>query len=290
MRGADNKFVAMENAPRGVFIGPLFLLGSHFMQTGKVLGIGAALSAGLLAAHVASASTTLTLEEFGAGGTGPATSYGTTTLISQGSGTYTAGGGSYGGTTWTGVAATISQGASGASLELAISGLTDSFSEWGFIVSDTSFAAAGSGASLKASGSYTVASAGSQDSVSSFGAVGYADPGNNLLGVPNGAGVPSNVHVTSSADSAASAFFGPAYATKSASATTSPVSVPGAYSITTEGIINAVGITGGAYDVNFTTTLSGTTSAVSLPGSGPLSLIGGLVVVGGLAIRRRMKL
>jgi|GEM_PF-6077258 len=259
------------------------------MQTGKFLGIGATLSAGLLAAHVASAST-LTLEEFAAGGTGSAT-YGKTTLNSVGSGQYSAGSGSYGSgfVNWSSITATVTRTATGASLELTIGGLNDTFSEWGFIVSDTSLGAIGSGAKLMTSGSYSVANLGSSPAEESFGAVGYVDPADNFLGVPGSAGLSSNVTVSRSAVSATSASF--SYGgSGGASATASPIPTTSEYSLSTEGIVNATGVNGGAYNVSFTTTLSASApSAVTLPGSGPLTIVGGLVVVGGLAVRRRMK-
>lgn len=258
------------------------------MQTGKILGIGAVLSAGLLAANIASAST-LTLEEYAAGGTGSSPSYGTTTLYSSGSGTYTTGGGSYGTLNWGGVTATVSQTAHGASLELAISGLTDAYGEWGFLVSDTSFPSLGSGASLVGVASYSLSSGGTKGNTDSFSMAGYADPGNHLFGVPSGAGFPSNVYVSSSAYKVNPVTFGPSSQKTSITATTSPISLPSAYSLSTEGIINTTGSGGGPYNVDFTTSVAGTSSAVRLPGSGPLTVVGGLVLVGGLAIRRRMK-
>ncbi len=273
MRGADNKFVAMENAPRGVFIGPLFLLGSHFMQTGKVLGIGAALSAGLLAAHVASAAT-LTLEEYVVG----ISSFGTTSLTGS-AGSYSAGAGSYRGLSWTGVSSTVANSGGTDSLSLTFTGLTGTAYD-GFLISDTSFSEMGTGLTLSASSSST-ATTGSGGGV--FAPIGFADKNDKLFGVPSGniSGYPSGSVVSESSG---------AYSADTGSPSTVNISAP--YSLTTNALVNTLASGGSSiYTVTATASVTGgTASAVTLPGSGPLSLIGGLVVVGGLAIRRRMKL
>ncbi|MGC8541194.1 MAG: hypothetical protein ACP5QA_11255 [Phycisphaerae bacterium] len=75
---------------------------------------------------------------------------------------------------------------------------------------------------------------------------------------------------------------------------TSPVDATAAglgtpYTLTAEGQFQ-IQSTLSTYNGTFVTALAGSApAAVTLPGSGPLSVVGGLVLVGGLAIRRRMK-
>ena len=242
------------------------------MQTGKVLGIGAVLSAGLLAAHVASAAT-LTLEEYVVGG-----GYKSTSLTGS-AGSYSAGAGSYVGLSWTGVSASVVNSGGTASLSLSFTGLTGTGYQ-GFLVSDTSFSETGTGLTLAASSSSTVTS-GSGGGV--FSGIAFADKNNTLFGVPSSdsSGYPNNSVVAESS--------GAYSASPSSPQTVSSISSP--YSLTTNGVVDT-SLAGGGSTYNFTAVTSvtgGTTSAVTLPGSGPLTIVGGLVVVGGLAIRRRMK-
>ncbi len=240
------------------------------MQTGKVLGIGAALSAGLLAAHVASASTTLTLEEYSG------TSTFATTTLSGSAGSYSASSGSYNGVSWTSVLATVVNSGGTASLELSFTGLTGSGSA-SFLVSDTAFSQTGTGLSLSASDSQTLNSgAGTNDT---FGAVGFADANNVAFGVPSADSFiyPANAVVPESSG---------AYNAQVGAPTS--VAISSSYSLTTNADVTLT--SGSTYNASFTTSVTGAApAAVSLPGSGPLTVIGGLVMVGGLAIRRRIK-
>jgi len=232
------------------------------MQTGKVLGIGAALSAGLLAAHVASAS--VSLEVFHPGG-------GTYSTVSLGSS------GSYGGMSWSDVTATILNSGGTASLDLSFTGLTGS-GYLGFLASDTAFSETGTGLSLSASDSQTVtAGSGSGDN---FGLYGFADANNAAFGVPS---VDVSSYPTGSVVSETS---GASVVVGNGSPLT--VSLASNYSLTTNAVVALS--SGSSYNASFTTSVTGAApAAVSLPGSGPLTIIGGLVMVGGLAIRRRIK-
>jgi hypothetical protein len=247
------------------------------MRTGKILGIGAALSAGLIAAHAASAS--VQLEAYAVG----SSAYSTLKLTGS-AGSYSASSSSYAGLFWSSLDVTVVNSGGNASISLAFSGL-HGFGYYGFLTSDTSFPAVGAGASLEASGtdSVTTNNSGTSDT---FSAAGYADSNNNLFGVVSSTPYPANaVTASAGAHGASTSSFGPG---ASANATISPISLASAYSLTTNAIINLQ--SSNAYSASFTTSVTGgTPAAVNLPGSGPLTIIGGLVMVGGLAIRRRMK-
>ncbi len=242
------------------------------MQTGKFLGIGAALSAGLLAANVASAST-LTLEEYAVGG-----NTFSSIALNGSAGSYSSGTGGYLTMSWSGVAATVVNSGGTASLELEFTGLTGSGYD-GFLVSDSSFSETGTGLTLSASSSSTATSG---SGGGAFSPIGLADNNNSLFGVPS---ADSSSYPSGSVKSESSG----AYSASVSSPQT--ISISGPFSLTTNAIVNTE-FTGGSSVYNITADTSvtgGTTSAVTLPGSGPLTIVGGLVVVGGLAIRRRMK-
>ena len=243
------------------------------MQSGKFLGIGAVLSAGLLAAHVASAST-LTLEEYVVGGT----TFGSTSLTGS-AGSYSAGAGSYGALSWTGVSASVVNSGGTDSLSFTLTGLTGAGYD-GFLISDGSFSETGTGLALSSSSAYSLTGGSSGGTIAT---VGFADKNNKLFGVPsnNSSSYPSGSVVSESSG---------AYSADTGSPSTLAISGP--YSLTTNGIFDN-SFTGGSgvYTITATTSVTGgaAPAAVTLPGSGPLSVVGGLVLVGGLAIRRRMK-
>ncbi len=242
------------------------------MQTGKILGIGAALSAGLLAAHVASASTALTLEEYSG------TSTFATATLSGSAGSYSASSGSYNGVSWSSVLATVVNSGGTASLQLAFTGLKGTpGSIADFLVSDTAFSETGTNLTLSASYSQTITSGSGSGDI--FGVVGFADSKNAAFGVPSGdaGGYPSGSVVSDTPGAS------------SVSAGSLPtVSLASNYSLTTNAQIQF--FSGNTYSATFKTSVTGAApAAVSLPGSGPLTIIGGLVMVGGLAIRRRIK-
>jgi hypothetical protein len=242
------------------------------MQTGKVLGIGAALSAGLLAAHVASASTSLTLEEYSGN-----SSFKTATL-SGSAGSYTASNGSYSGVSWTSVAATVVNSGGTASLELSFTGLTGSGSA-SFLVSDTAFSETGTGLTLSASESQTLTSG--TGTGNTLDVAGFADSNNAAFGVPSTDSFlfPNNSVISESSG---------AYAEGVGSPPVSGITLSSNYSLTANALVTLASVS--TYNATFKTSVTGAApAAVSLPGSGPLTIIGGLVMVGGLAIRRRIK-
>ena len=212
------------------------------MQTGKILGIGAALSAGLLAAQVASASVQLEVSNGG-----PTTAI---TLTSLGSGAYSASSSNYGGLTWNSLdVSVLGPGALGFSVQ----GLTYNTS------GEAIFYATGTGFTYLATNPNTLDSTGDNTSLQSSGPAG---------GGAITASTGTNPNVTG---------------------------LTGAgYSLTYEAIFS-FGASGDVYGTlaapagGTVSILGGVANAVALPGTGPLTLVGGLVLVGGLAIRRRMK-
>jgi hypothetical protein len=251
------------------------------MQTGKILGIGAVLSAGLLATHVASAS--VQLEVFDSG---TATQISLTNL---GSGVYSAvptGSGNY---SWTSLEVSVlGPGALGFSVQgLKYSGTT---------VATASFLATGTG--------FTYLNA-NPNTLTSTGGGGYTGTGSFVSMSQGGYAAASNSAFDRTGDSTgglspSTPAGGGAFTTSTESNTSvSDLSSAPGYSLTyaanfafdyfsgaNEGNTfgTAADPAGGTVSI-----LGGTASAVTLPGSGPLTVIGGLMVVGGLAIRRRMK-
>ncbi len=274
------------------------------MQTGKILGIGAVLSAGLLAAHVASASVVTGLEIQGFGLKSQTLTVGSAAYTSGELYSTSAGSGSYGVSaislapkntvayfTWTSL--TVSDVATGGSgLTFSVDGLTNAdpgaFQDTvNFVVSGTGFTflptSGDATLAVNGSGSYTggVGNGGSgSDSISTLGSVNAS---NSLYGA-TGSNVSTSTVISYDTSTAGSYTLAPA----SIDATQHGLGNPTDYSLTDVATFT-IRETGADYGGTFGTTLSGTASAVTLPGSGPLTVVGGLVVVGGLAIRRRMK-
>ena len=273
------------------------------MQTGKILGIGAALSAGLLAAHVASASVVTGVEIAFNGQTlavgSSAYANGEVYSTSPGSGNYQVGATSSAPAganvyfTWTGIS--VSDVAAGSSeLTLTVSGLTNA--DPGAVTSTIGFVASGQNFTfLPTSGDATLAASGSG---SYSGAVGTGQTGSDYASTAGAVNLSNilydttgtNISTATATQYASSSSPNSSYtlATAAVDATQNGLGSPPSYSLTDYAAFNLIS-PGTTYGGTFATTLSGAASAVSLPGSGPLTIIGGLVMVGGLAIRRRIK-
>ncbi len=248
------------------------------MQTGKILGIGAALSAGLLAANVASAS--VQLEVFDSG---TPTSI---TLTNLGSGVYSAKSTSSGNYSWSSLEVSVlGPGALGFSVE----GLSYS----GSVTASASFLATGTG--------FTYLNASPE--LYSTGGGGYTGPSTYVFMSQEGYAAASNSAFVTSDDSTGGPYpstpagGGTFTASSGYNKSVTDLHATG-YSLTYAANfafeypgINEGNTFGTAADPAGGTVsiLGGTASAVTLPGSGPLTVVGGLVLVGGLAIRRRMK-
>ena len=267
------------------------------MQTGKILGIGAALSAGLLAAHVASASVQTSLEIANPSGTG---------YLTVGSGDYSAAG-VY--NTGTGYFVGSQSGNSQSSAVFTWSDLQVSMlgpGSLGFSVEGLSYTGSSdTSASFLATGTGFTYLNTSPNTLTSTGGGGYTGTGSYVSMSQEGYAAASDSAFATSGDNT-----GGPYPSTSAGGGTFTASSGSNNSVTD---LSATGYSL-TYAANFTfdyfsnvnkgntfgtaanpaggtvSILGGTASAVTLPGSGPLSLVGGLVVVGGLAIRRRMKL
>lgn len=177
---------------------------------------------------------------------------------------------------WSGVTATVVNSGGTASLELSFTGLTGAGSD-GFLLSDTSFTETGAGLTLSASESQSATDGSGSGDI--FGALGFADANNNAFGVPqtNAGSFPPGAVVSEASG---------AYSVGAGSPAT--IGLTSNYSLTTNGTVDL--FSGSTYTASFTTSVTGAApSAVTLPGSGPLTIVGGLVVVGGLAVRRRFK-
>ncbi len=263
------------------------------MQSGKFLSIGAALSAGLLAAHVASASVVTGVKvAFGSSSsytsasayTGGGVFY---SVGSVGSGAYGIGTSTPGGDTtlfsWTKL--NLSAPSAG-SLGFSVVGLQFGGGGYAanFVATGTSFTSlAANPNTLEASGGGAYSgSAGSSSFTVSY--EGFAAKSNGSYDISG-----DNTGQTALVGSGGNSY------TASTSKNTGVSDLAAPYSLTYQlkvGDLSSGGSLGtSASPLGGTVSiLGGTPSAVTLPGSGPLSLVGGLVVVGGLAIRRRMKL
>ncbi len=242
------------------------------MQTGKILGIGAALSAGLLAAQVASASVQLEVSNGG-----PTTAI---TLTSLGSGAYSASSSNYGGLTWNSLdVSVLGPGALGFSVQ----GLTYNTS------GEAIFYATGTGFTYLATNPNTLDSTGGGGYTGSSSGIGLSQVGYAAT---------SNAAFDTSGDNTSLQSSGPAGGGAITASTGTNPNVTGltgaGYSLTYEAIFS-FGASGDVYGTlaapagGTVSILGGVANAVALPGTGPLTLVGGLVLVGGLAIRRRMK-
>ncbi len=269
------------------------------MQTGKVLGIGAALSAGLLAAHVASASIQTGVEI-----SDPLGAY-----LTVSSGDYSAAGlyknnGSAGGYL-VGLQSTNTSNTpifTWSSLQVSVLGP----GALGFSVQDLNYTGSAiTSASFLATGTGFTYLSTNPNTLTSTGGGGYTGPGSYVTMSQAGYAAASDAAFDRSGDNTGgpypSAGVGGGTLAPSSGSNTGVTDLPGTgYSLTytanftfnysanaNEGNTfgTATDPAGGTVSI-----LGGTASAVTLPGSGPLSLVGGLVVVGGLAIRRRMKL
>jgi hypothetical protein len=261
------------------------------MRTGKILGIGAALSAGLIAAHAASASVVTGLEvESGASGvitfTQSSGAYGAGELYKTSSSGYGVGASTPTGDTalftWTNLKVTDSNSGQ-SSLTFAISGLANPGN--GVDAGAITFTATGTGFNYLGSNTLTAS-----------GATPYSGTSSSFDAVSQG-GYASNTDTAFDSSGTSTGQSGASVPTGSGTATPAT------------GTATATGLSGTGYSLTYQTTFSlfdsgvygtptaagGTVSigspvnAVTLPGSGPLTIIGGLVMVGGLAIRRRMK-
>lgn len=268
------------------------------MQSGKFLSIGAALSAGLLAAHVASASVQTSLEIVNPSGTG---------YLTVGSGYYSAagvyntGGGYFVGSqsinssssaifTWSALQVSVlGPGALGFSV--------DGLSYVGSTITSASFLAAGTGFTYLNS---------SPNTLTSTGGGGYTGTGSYVSMSQEGYTAATNSAFDTTGDNTG----GPSSSTPAGGGTFTPSTSSNAgvtdlsaagYSLTYSanfafdyfsGVDKGNTFGTAADPAGGTVSILGGTApaAVTLPGSGPLSLVGGLVVVGGLAIRRRMKM
>ena len=266
------------------------------MQTGKILGIGAALSAGLLAAHVASASVVTGVEVgYAVGPTTPASYFDASGLTSGGV-FYSAGGGAYG----IGTSTPQSDTTLFSWTKLNLS--APSADTLGFSVVDLRFfGSTGYTANFLATGTGFTALAPSSNTLEATGGGAYSLAiGSTSFTVGyEGFAAKSNSSYDTTGDktglSTLSGSGASSYDTSSAQVGgLNDLAAP--YSLSYQLQVTGVSVSSGDYlgtaasPLGGTSSiLAGTASAVTLPGSGPLSVVGGLVLVGGLAIRRRMK-
>ncbi len=257
------------------------------MRTGKILGIGAALSAGLIAANAASASVVTGVEV----GFGISPSqFLLASAYTAGGEVYTSGGGNYGiGTStpsgdtelfsWT----DLNISATGtASLNFSVIGL--GFTSPGYT---STFFATGKGFN----------SVGPSVTLNSTGGGAYSGGSGSVGVTQTGYAAASNAGYGRTDATSSDTLSGNGGGTfNSSSVSNSSVTdlVTAPYSLTYE--LKATPISSGvslgttADPVGGTVSiLGGSSNAVALPGSGPLTIVGGLVMIGGLAIRRRMK-
>ncbi len=267
------------------------------MQTGKILGIGAALSAGLLAAHAASASVVTGVEVgYAVAATTPASYFDASGLTSGGV-FYSAGGGAYGiGTSTPRGDTTLF---SWAKLNLS----APSADTLGFSVVDLQFfGSSGYTANFLATGTGFTALAPSSNTLEATGGGAYSLAiGSQSFGVGyEGFAAKSNSSYDTTGDkTGSSTLSGSGASSYDASSAkvgglnnlAAPYSLSYQLQVTAEVSVSSVDYLGTAASPlgGTSSILAGTASAVTLPGSGPLSVVGGLVLVGGLAIRRRMK-
>ena len=254
------------------------------MQTGKILGIGAALSAGLLAAHVASASVQLFLS----GSSGY--EYLPTAPSSSSSYTTSSANNAFGGFSWSSITAAETSSSSGAVVTLTVNGLVNTTAGSTSPFDSLSIYAIGGGfAALPKSDNVKL------QTINSSGT--YSDSSSNDQVSMQGIAASTNSSGSTFSNSqsylalAGNASTGVSYTVPETvvGPTLDALGAPATYSLETLAAFT-LSSTSSVYNGTFVTTLTGAApAAVSLPGSGPLTIIGGLVMVGGLAIRRRIK-
>lgn len=266
------------------------------MQTGKILGIGAALSAGLLAAHVASASVVTGIEVgYSVGSASPAT-YVSASSFTGGGQFYKISTGGYGVGASTPGSDTKLFSWSGMNLAAPSAG-TLGFS----LVNLQFFGSFGYTADFLATGTGFSSLAASPNKLNATGGGGYSSPSaSDAFAITyEGYAAKSNSSYDTTGDSTGTGSLsgsgGSSYGASSVQ-NTSVTDLAAPYSLSYQLQVTAVSVSPGDYLGTTTSPLGGTSSilggtasAVTLPGSGPLTIVGGLVVVGGLAVRRRMK-
>jgi hypothetical protein len=247
------------------------------MSMGKVIGMGAALAAGLAVAGMAHASVSLTVN-------------GTSISLSGGSGSYSSSGGTVlngNGVFGWGTISIISNSPATtdtqAELNLSISGLYNTDPSAGTVIdiaaSDSGFQFLSNTSAnyLQLTGSV---SANGQNSSDSASALSTASDNTNSITAIVGPFTESNGSVYSQSFTSTP---------ESATGLTSPYSLATTvdFTITGSGTSNSGDLQGGNFDAAVTTNPI-SSNAVPLPGSGALAFVGGLALVGGMAIRRRM--
>ena len=192
----------------------------------------------------------------------------------------------YGGFKWSNLTVSETGSAAGASLTLTVSGLVNSLGENFFPYDSLTIEAIGSGftglptssdaflTTVNSSGTYSDSTSG--DQVSMHGtATSTATVSNTATNFAPPGSTSSDVSYT--------------IPSTSINATRAGFGTPSSYSLDTFASFT-IKSTSSSYNGTFVTTLAGSApAAVTLPGSGPLTIVGGLVVVGGLAVRRRFK-
>ena len=266
------------------------------MQTGKILGIGAALSAGLLAAQVASASVVTGVEVGYTVGTSAPATYIDASGFTGGGVFYSTGSSGYG----VGSSTPTSDTALFSWRTMNLS--SPSADSLGLSVVDLQFfGSPGYTANFLATGTGFTALAPNTNTLIATGGGGYSTArGSTAFGVYyDGFAAKSNASYDTTGDATGSGVLdGSGGSSYDASSTTNDAlgDLAAPYSLSYEMQVMALSVSSGDYLGTTAAPLGGTVSilggvanAVALPGTGPLTLVGGLVLVGGLAIRRRMK-
>ena len=252
------------------------------MKLQKILGIGAALSSGLVVAGMASASVQLEILAGGQSELLPTSP--------NSSASYTSSSGSFDGFSWSAitVSSNAANSAQAANLTLGITDLTNA-SASGFPNNVIEILASGDGFSydpagtnyLQSSGSLDYSSGTSGDSVTQ---ISYQDNTNSLFGETDSLTPDKSPYtIPTPAPSGSTPV--------SLGQNETPITPNSGYSLTVSASfdIQATGSTSN-YGGSFQSVVSNTPLVAStpLPGSGALALIGGIALIGGMAIRRRV--